>query len=133
MEEKINDEEVDAIFKRMRPEASKINENYKAPVPEYENYDDCVEFLKQGIEVIKHNYSNFGTRKILLWLSKDEKTLYYKPIDPVKKVVAFLRGDRGMKFSNVRGFFYGPSTSTFLARRDKVLDAINYEHLHSEL
>ena len=81
--------------------------------------------------MIKHNYSNGGLKRVTLWLSKDENTLYYRPVNPEKKVVAYLRGARNLRFNNLRGFFYGPFSTTFLARREKVLTAINYEKKES--
>ena len=50
-DERITEKQVDKILKRVsRPEISEI--------PKYENLDYCVEVLRKGIEVIKHNYSN---------------------------------------------------------------------------
>ena len=62
-----------------------------------------------------------------LWLSKNESTLYYKQPEPQNKLIAFFRGARTINLSNIKGFIYGPFSSTFQARKPKVLRAMNLD------
>lgn len=77
--------------------------------------------------MIKHNYSDLRNQKVHLWLSKNEKALVYRNLNPESKVLGFLRGDRTINFSDIVGFFYGPNSSTFEARKAKVIDALNLD------
>lgn len=95
----------------------------------YDDYNECAALLKAGIHVIKHHYSSTGFRKVNLWLSKDESCLYYKPLESINPVREFFRGARAMSFTNIKGFVYGPYSTTFETRKSKVLDAFKY---HSE-
>ena len=91
--------------------------NNVSTIPKYDDLKYCAEILKKGIDVIKHNYSNLESKKVSLWLSKNEKTLYYKPLETQNKLFAYFRGARTINLSNIRGFIYGPFSSTFQARK----------------
>ena len=78
--------------------------------------------LKEGIEVIKHHYSKPGCERVILKLSADEKSLSYKPVNPNNTIYSMLRGARKMNFtSDIAGVLYGPSSSTFLTRKQDVI------------
>ena len=119
-DERITEKRVEKIIKRVsRPE---IND-----LPKYESFESCVEVLIKGIDVIKHNYSNNLHKRITLKISSDRNTLYYKPIDPQSKILAFFRGDRNLSFDNIKGFIYGPFSTTFESRKEKVINTMNFE------
>ena len=99
----------------------------KEGVPDYDNYEHCSKLLKNGIVVIKHNYTNFEHKRVKIFLAKDGSNLYYDQIDPSSKLKAFLRGSRNISFSNIVGVVYGPFSSTFEKRKPMVLDAMNFE------
>ena len=78
--------------------------------------------LRKGIEVIKHHYSKPGCERVILKLSADGKSLSYKPVKPNNIIYSKLRGARKMSFtSDIAGVLYGPSSSTFLARKQNVI------------
>ena len=106
-------------MKISRPEIKKL--------PLYDSYDSCVEALREGIQGIKHNYTNMDHKLINLWLSNDTGTLYYKPINPPNKLTAFFRGTRSLSFKNIKGFIYGPFSSTFEVRKKKVINAMDFK------
>lgn len=66
-------------------------------------------------------------RLINLWLSDDTDTLCYKPINPPNKITAFFRGTRSLSFKNIKGFIYGPFSSTFAVRKKKVINAMAFK------
>ena len=47
----------------------------------FNNFEYCVRMLKDGISAIKHNYSNMDCKQVTLRLSKNEKSLCYKPVN----------------------------------------------------
>ena len=44
---------------------------------QYDNYEWCVNWLKKGINIVKHHYTNTDCAKVKLWLCKDENAIYY--------------------------------------------------------
>ena len=80
--------------------------------------------MKIGIQVTKYHYSKQGQTRVKLWLSQDEKALYYKSLDTQRSnILAFVRGARKIKFSDIGGFVYGPYTWTFKQRKQVVIEA----------
>ena len=77
--------------------------------------------------MIKHNYSNLDCKKVRLFLSKDGKQLRYRPVVPKSKFVDFFRGDRVIDFNRVIGVIFGPFSTTFDKRKEKVITALNFE------
>ena len=86
--------------------------------PCYDNYEYCANRLKEGIEVIKHHYTGIGSVRVIVKLSKDDKSLSYIPVKPKNRLWSYLRGARILRFSDMAGVVYGPLTSTFEARKN---------------
>ena len=74
--------------------------------------------------MIKHNYTNAECKRVILKLSKDNKSLYYRDAAPNHKLYALLKGNRVIKFSEIKGFLYGAVSETFEHRRRDVVGAM---------
>ena len=77
--------------------------------------------------MIKHNYTNAECKRVILTLSKDNKSLYYRDIAPNSKLYALLKGRRVIRFSEIKGFLYGAVSETFEHRRRDVVGAMLFQ------
>ena len=111
-EETIKDEEVQAINEKIKS----VEEIYNGSFG-YNNFEECKAVMHRGIYVIKHNYTNAECKRVMLKLSKDNKSLHYKAMEPDSKLMAKIKGDRVILFSKIKGFLYGAVSETFEHRR----------------
>lgn len=48
------------------------------PLKDYDDYEESVKVLQNGIQATKYNYCNESSHKLIIRLSKDRKKLQYK-------------------------------------------------------
>ena len=80
---------------------------------DYESYGRAVAVLKKGVRATKLNFSNEGSREVVVFLSSDERYLRYEPLEktwrdylnPLKRVVPI---------AYMKGLLYGGLTTRFL-------------------
>ena len=114
--------QVQRITEKIKP----IEDIYQVTT-DYDTYADCEQALLNGIEAIKHNYSNNGYRRVKLRLSEDKKSLCYADIDASKSLFSRIRGERVIEFSSLRGFLFGAVSSTFARKRKQVVGAMSFQ------
>ena len=62
-------------------------------------------------------------------MTPNESSIRYRPLEPTNKLLAFFRGDREIKFSQIKGIVYGPFSATFQARKRPVIEAMNFDSI----
>lgn len=83
----------------------------------------------EGIEAIKHNYSNQKTKTVKLWLSgggSDGKAmqLHYRTLQP--GALKCVQRTQVIDLNSILGFVYGAQSSTFLSRKTKIIGTMNF-------
>ena len=111
--ENVPEVQIQCITEKIKP----TEEIYRVTT-DYDNYDVCEKALLNGIEVIKHNYSNNEHRRVRVRLSEDRQSLRYKDVaDESRSLFSRVRGERVIKFANLGGFLFGAVSSTFAKKR----------------
>ena len=68
--------------------------------------------LKKGFKATKFNFSNMDTRKVRVYLSRDEKHICYEHLEKTASSILFST-KRKYPVSNIANMFFGGLSSTF--------------------
>ena len=90
----------------------------------WKSHEKCIQVLKQGIPVIKYNYHNMKTRKVMLTLTHDNTRLTYTNQDAGSGLLCGLNKNKSASFplKNFMGLVYGAQSATFIKHRDKCFE-----------
>ena len=87
-----------------------MNQKKECKLQDYDDFDQSIKVLEQGISATKYNYSNRKSREILIKISKDHSGLQYRTKNPIMFEIW-----KDIKFTDLNGLLYGGVSMTFKA------------------
>ena len=106
---------------------NKIFQRQAHHLQDYDDFEQSLKVLEQGILAVKFNYCNKKNREIIIRISEDHTGLQYKSKD-----AGIFEVWKDIKFKDMKGILYGGISITFKQQKKSVMKSLNEQRQSEE-